>query len=191
MVLISSKYVGKNVQSFLWSLLVTFRLHISFSKYDLHLTQWFYFLGLSLGTVDMSVYLPSDKTPWDIAAGTFMLQTQPLMVCPGHVLIGQDPFLCHGYMQFCQLCLVIQSDMLNLFHSPDHLLFFFPFFFSTQTWTSETVSVTVESDSLQFPLPDVVITTDARTIHRACIWRVLGYLYPLVEPDQILCTSFI
>ena len=59
--LIRSKWAGKRAESFLCPLLVHIGQHINFSKHDLHLIQRFCLLGLFWDTVNMSVYLPSDK----------------------------------------------------------------------------------------------------------------------------------
>ena len=44
---------------------------------------------------------------------------------------------------------------------------------------------------MQFPLPDLVIATDAMPTHRAFIFRDLGYLYQLVVLGQVLCVELI
>ena len=65
----------------------------------------------------MSVSLPSNKC----------IEIQQL----AHALLLSQPILCaHGHAQLCQLCHVIQSDMLSLYQSPTHLFISFsPFSF--------------------------------------------------------------
>ena len=59
--LFTLKWAGKRACLFLCSLLVCLGVHINFSKSDLHLSQFFTFLGLCWDTVCMSVSLPTDK----------------------------------------------------------------------------------------------------------------------------------
>ena len=65
------------------------------------------------------------------------------------------------------------------------------------TFTSSTASALRLSQSqkspilLQFPQPDVVITTDATPNHWAFYFQGSWLMYPVVEPGQVLCTMFI
>ena len=60
----------------------------------------------------MSVSLPSNKC----------IEIQQL----AHALLLSQPIFCaHGHAQLCQLCHVIQSDMLSLYQSPIHLFIYF------------------------------------------------------------------
>ena len=66
---------------------------------------------------------------------------------------------------YCRLCHVIQSDMLTVYPSPNHL--FSPVHFSfSALYQLEWLSFLQQNPvPLQFPLPDVVIATGAMPTH--------------------------
>ena len=113
-----SKWAGKRAHSFVCSLLVWLGLHINFSKYDLCLTQTFCFLGLCVDIVYMSVSLPLDKFADNQQLALSLWQDQHVTVCQVMSFLGKANFL---PMATPNLCHVIQSDMLTIYHSPTHL----------------------------------------------------------------------
>ena len=88
-------------------------------------------------------------------------------------------------------CVVSFSDMLNVYHSPAHL--FCSFHFSLPALHQLKILSQLQQSPVtsQFPLLDVVNGIDATPNHCAFYFRVLGCLYPLMDPGQILCTRFI
>ena len=83
----------------------------------------------------------------------------------------RPPFFAIRHVQLSQLSCVIQSDVLNVYHFPDHL-----FFIST---LPSSIASALEKSQLQhgsvpfqFPLPDVVIATDATPIYRIINFQV-------------------
>ena len=191
MVLVCSKWAGKRACSFLYSLLVRLGLHINFSKSDLCLTQTFCFLGLCWDTVHMSVSLPPDKIADIQQLALSLLQSEYVTVCKVMSFMGKANFCTDGHSQLQCLCQVIQSDMLHVYHSPNHLFSHIPFSLSSShqlAWLSHLQQSPVP---LQFPLPDVVIATDAMPTHRAFYFQGSLYLYQLVDPGQVLCVGLI
>ena len=126
---------------FLCSLLVCLELHI-FSKSELCLTQCFCLLRLFWDTVDVSVSKPSDKVLEIEQLGHSLLQIQPVSPS-GLVFLGETNFCTNRYSQLCQLCGVILSDILNVYHSLAPL-----FCLSSSVSTSENASVATVSSSL-------------------------------------------
>ena len=92
---------------FLSSLLVSLGLHINLSKYELHLTQHFPFLGLCQDTVDMSVSLPSDKLAEILQLSHSLFQRQPVTVNQTMSLLATPIFCASGHAQHCQLCQMV------------------------------------------------------------------------------------
>ena len=165
LVLVCSKQAGKRAHLFLCSLLVCLGLHINFSKSDLHLSQSFTFLGLCWDTVHMSVSLPPDKLADIQQLALSLLQTPHVTVCKVMSFLGKPNFCTNGHSQLHHLCYVIQSDMLHVYHSP--MQFFSHVHFSLSSlyqleWLAKLKQSPVP---LQFPLPDVVIATDATLTH--------------------------
>ena len=165
LVLVCSKWVDKRTHLFLCSLLVCLDLPINFSKSDLHLTQTFCFLGLCWDTVHMSVSLPPDKLADIQQLALSLLQTPHVTVCRVMSFLGKANFYTNGHSQLQCLCHVIQSGMLCVFHSPTQL--FSCVYFSLSSlcqleWLTHWQQSLVP---LQFPLPDVVIATDATPTH--------------------------
>ena len=83
-------------------------------------------------------------------------------------------FCTSGHSQLWHLCHVIQSDMLHVYHSPNHLFSQVHFSLSSLCqleWLSQLQQSPVP---LQFPLPDVVIATDTTPTHWAFYFQGSG-----------------
>ena len=174
LVLVHSKQAGKRACSFLCPLFVCLGLHINFSKPDLWLTQTFCFLGLHWDTVCMSVSLLPDKLADIQQVGLSLLHNKHLIVHMVMSFLGKANFCTNGHSQLWQLCWVIQSDMLTVYHSPAHL--FSPVHFSHSSlhqleWLSQLQQSPIP---LQFPLCDVVIATDAMPTHWSFYFQGAG-----------------
>ena len=161
LVLVRSKRAGKRARLFLCSLLVRLGLHINFSKSDLCLSQSFTFLGLCWDTVHMSVSLPPDKLADIQQLALSLLHTPHVKVCKVMSFLGKANFCINGHSQLRQLCRVIQSDMLSVYHSPTHLFSRVHFSPSSLRQLDQLAHLQQSPVPLQFPLPDVVIATDA------------------------------
>ena len=164
LVLICSKLAGKRACLFLCSLLVCLGLHINFSKSDLCLSQSFTFWGLCWDTVHMSVSLPPDKLA-DIQQLALSLWTSHVTVCKVMSFLGKANFCTNGHSQLHPLCCVIQSDMLSVYHSPTQLFSCVHFSLSSLHQLEWLAKLQQSPVPLQFPLPDVVIATDATPTH--------------------------
>ena len=68
----------------------------------------------------MPVSLPSDKHIEIQHLAHALLQGQPITVHKVMSVLGKTTFHANGHAQLCQLCSVIQSDMLNVNHPPVH-----------------------------------------------------------------------
>ena len=191
MVLVHSKQAGKRACLFLCSLLVWLGLHINFSKPDHHLTQIFSFLGLCWDTVHIPVSLPPDKLADIQQLALSLLQNQHVTVYRVMAFSGKANFCTNGHSQLWPLCHVIQSDMLHVDHSPTHLFSFIHFPLSSLHQLEQLSHWQKSPVPLQFPLPDVVISTDAIPTHWAFYFQDLVYLYQLVDPGQVLCGGII
>ena len=167
LVLIHSKWVGKRAQLFLCSLLVHLGLHINFSKSDLCLSWTFMFLGLCWDTVHMLVSLPPDKLADIQQLALSLLWTLHVTVHKVMYFLVKANFCTNGHSQLCCLCHVIQSDMLSVYHSPMQLFSHVLFSLSSLCQLEWLVHLQDSPVPLQFPLPDVVIATDATPTHWA------------------------
>ena len=148
-----------------------------FSKSDLHLSQTFTFLGLCWDTVCMSVSLPPDKLA-DIQQLAFsLLQTTHLTVCRVMSFLGKANFCTNGHSQLCHLCHVIQHDMLHVYHSPMQLFSCVHLSLFSLCQLEWLANLQQSPIPLQFPLPDVVIATDAIPTHWAFYFQ--GSALPL------------
>ena len=143
------------------SLLGHLGLHINFSKSDLCLSQSFTFLGLCWDTVHMLVSLPPDKLADIQQLALSLLHTPHVMVRKVMSFLGKANFCINGHSQLWQLCRVIQSDMLGVYHSPTHLFSRVHFSPSSLCQLDQLAKLQQSPVPLQFPLPDVVIATDA------------------------------
>ena len=125
----------------------------------------FCFLGLSWDTVHMPVSLPPDKLADIQQLALSLLQTQPVTVFWLMSFLGTANFCANGHSKLQRLCCVIQSDMFTVYHSPTYL--FSPVHFSLSAlcqleWLCHWQQSPVP---LQYPLPDVIITTDTMHTH--------------------------
>ena len=130
----------------------------------------------------MSVSLPPDKLAdiWQLALS--LLQSQHVTVHQVMSFLGKANFCTNGHSQLWHLCHVIQSDMLHV------LPFSYPFIFSGSfshsslhqlEWLSQLQQCPVP---LQFPLPDVVIPTDAMSLDWAFYFQGSGLLSSVSGP---------
>ena len=88
--------------------------------------------------------------------------------------LGKANFCTNGHSQLQCLCHVIQSDMLSVYHSPTHLfsrVHFSPLSLHQRDWLAKLQQSPLP---LQFPLPDVVIATDATPTHWAFYFQGNG-----------------
>ena len=177
LVLVHSKWAGKRAHLFLCSLLVRLGLHINFSKSDLHLSQSFTFLGLCWDTVCMSVSLTLDKLADIQQLALALLQTPHVTVRKVMSFLGKANFCTNGHSQLRCLCRVIQSDMLSVYHSPTQLFSHVHFSPSSSCQLEQLAKLQQSPVPLQFPLPDVVIATDATPTHWTFYFQ--GYGLPL------------
>ena len=74
----------------------------------------------------------------------------------------------------CGACHVIQSDMLHVYHSPTHLFSLVHFFHSSLCQLGQLSHLQQSPVPLQFPLPDVDITTYAISTHWAFYFQGSG-----------------
>ena len=174
LVLVHSKWAGIRARLFLCSLLVRLGLHINFSKSDLCLSQSFTFLGLCWDTVHMSVSLPPDKLADIQQLALSLLHTPHVTVCKVMSFLGKANFCINGHSQLWRLCRVIQSDMLSVYHSPTHLFSCVHFSPLSLCQLDRLANLQQSSVPLQFPLPDVVIATDATPTRWAFYFQGFG-----------------
>ena len=176
LVLVYSKQAGKRACLFLCSLWVHLGLHINISKSYFHLTQAFCFLGLCWDTVHMSVSLPPDMLADIQQVALPLLQTQHVTVCMVISFLGKANFFTNGHSQLWHLCCVIQSDMLCVYHSPNHLFSHVHFSLSSLCKLEWLAHLQQSPVPLQFPLPDVVIATDAIPTHWAFYFQWVTFI---------------
>ena len=174
LVLVHSTWASKRAHSLLCSLLVRLGLHINFSKSDLCLTQTFCFLELCWDTVHMSVSLPPDKLVDIQHLALSLLQNQHVTVHRAMYFLGEANLCTNGQSQLWNLCHVIQSDMLYVYHSPTHLFSYVHFSLSSLHQLEQLSHLQQDPVPLQFPLPDVVIATDAMPSHLAFYFQESG-----------------
>ena len=174
LVLVCSKQAGKRAHLFLCCLLVHLGLHINFSKSDLHLSQSFTFLGLCWDTVCMLVSVPPDKLADIQQLALSLLRTPHVTVCKVMSFLGKANFCTNGHSQLQHLCHVIQSDMLSVYHSPTQLFSCVHFSLSSLHQLEQLSTLQQSPVPLQFPLPDVIIATDATPTHWAFYFQGSG-----------------
>ena len=123
-------------------------------------------------TVCLSVSLPPDKLADIQQLALSLLQTLHVTVCKVMSFLGKANFCTNDHSQLHHLCHVIQSDMLSVYHSPTQLFLHVHFsLFSLHQWLAKLQQSPVP---LQFPLPDVVIATDATPTHLAFYFQGSG-----------------
>ena len=120
-----------------------------------------------LDTVHMSVSLPPDKLVDIQQLALSLLQTQHVTVHRVMSFLGKAIFCTSGHSQLWSLYHVIQSDMLHVYHSPTHLFSHVHFPLSSLCQLEQLAHLQQSPVPLQFPLPDVVVATDAMPTHWA------------------------
>ena len=173
-IFVHSKWAGKRARLFLCSLLVRLGLHINFSKSDLCLYQSFTFLGLCWDTVCMLVSLPPGKLADIQQLALFLLCTPHVTVHKVMSFLGKANFCTNGHSQLRHLCCVIQSDMLSVYHSPTQLFSCVHFSLSSLHQLEWLSNLQQSPVPLHFPLPHVVIATDATPTHWAFYFQGSG-----------------
>ena len=124
----------------------------------------------------LSVSLPPDKLADIQQLALSLLQTQPVKVCRVMSFLGKANFCTSDHYQLLRLCHVIQNDMLTVYHSATHLFSPVHFSFSSLHQLEWLAHLQQSPVPLQFPLPDVVIATDATPIHWAFYFQESGLL---------------
>ena len=138
----------------------------------------------------MSVSLPPDNLADIQQLALSLLQSQYVAVCKVMSFLGKTNFCTNGHSQLWCLCWVIQSGMLHVYHSFIHLFSCIHFSFSLLHQLELLSHLSQSPVHLQFPLPDVVIATDATPTHWTFYFQGSGL--PLsVHPCQVLCLGLI
>ena len=122
----------------------------------------------------MSVSLPPDKLADIQQLALSLLQSQHVTVHRVMSFLGEANFCTNGHSQLQCLCHVIQSDMLHVYHSPTHLFSRGHFCLSLLCQLEQLSHLQQSPVPLQFPLPDVVIATDAMPTHWAIYFQGSG-----------------
>ena len=115
----------------------------------------------------MSVSLPPDKLADIQHLALSLLQTPHVTVHRVMSFLGKANFCTNGHSQLQHLCCVIQSDMLHIYCSPTQLFSCVHFSLSSLCQLEWLAHLQQSPVPLQFPLPDVVIATDATPTHWA------------------------
>ena len=152
------------------------------------MTSWFW---LCWDTLHMSVSLPPDKLADIQQLVLSLLQNQHITVHRVMSFLGKANFCTNDHSQLWLLCCVIQSDMLTIYNSPTHLFSHVHFSLSSLhqlEWLSHLQQSPIP---LQFPLPDVVIATDAMPTHWAFYFQGSGLPLSVVDSGQVLCLGLI
>ena len=162
-----------------------------FFKSDLHLSQSFTFLGLCWDTVHMSVSLPPDKLADIQQLALSLLHTPHVTVRKVMSFLGKANFCINGHSQLRQLCRVIQSDMLSVYHSPTHCFLMFIFLLHPYiNWTSWlTCNKVLFHCNSHFRMWSLLLML--HPLVGPFIFRDLGFLYPLVVHGLVPCLGLI
>ena len=124
----------------------------------------------------MLVSLPPDKLADIQQLALCLLHTPHVTVCKVMSFLGKTNFCTNGHSQLQHLCRVIQSDMLSVYHSPTQLFSCVHFSLSSLHQLEWLSTLQQSPVPLQFPLPDVVIATDATPTHWAFYFQGSGLL---------------
>ena len=116
--------------------------------------------------LDMPVSLLSENLLKIQKLAHAFLQRQPVALHQCMSFLGKATFCVNGHAQLCQLCHVIQSDILNIHHSLSHLFLSFHLSLPVQCHVQRS-QLQQRLVPLQYPLPALVIATDAMTHHWA------------------------
>ena len=122
----------------------------------------------------MSVFLPPDKLADIQQLSLSLLQTTHVTVHKVMSFLGKASFCTNGHSQLHCLCCVIQSDVLSVYHSPMQLFSHVHFSISSLRQLEWLAYLQQSPIPLQFPLPDVVIATDATPTHWAFYFQGSG-----------------
>ena len=126
------------------------------------------------------MYLPSDKLLEIQQLPHSLLHMQHIMV---HMVIffwGKITFCANGHAQLCQLCCVIQSNILYVYHSPTHLLSPFTFLFLNGIGCLRSSRFQSFCNFLFLP-----ITGNATPNYWVFYFQGSGFPYPLMEPAEV------
>ena len=126
----------------------------------------------------MSVSLPPDKLADIQQLALSVLWTPHVTVLWVMSFLGKAKFCTNGHYHLQHLCCVIQSDMLCVYHSPTQLFSCVHFSLSSLHQLEWLAHLQQSMVPLQFPLPDVVIVTDATLTHWAFYFQ--GSALPLL-----------
>ena len=122
----------------------------------------------------MLVSLPPDKLADIQQVALSLLWTPHVTVCKVMSFLGKANFCTNGHSQLHCLCHVIQSDMLHVYHSPKQLFSHVHFSLPSLCQLEWLAHLQQSPVPLQFPLPDVVIATDASPTHWAFSFQGSG-----------------
>ena len=122
----------------------------------------------------MSISLPPDKLADIQWLALSLLHTQDVTVCMVMSFLVKANFCSNGHSQLQCLCCVIQSDMICVYHFPTHLFLHLHFSLSSLCELEWLAHLQQSPVPLQFPLPDVVIVTDAMPTHWAFYFQGSG-----------------
>ena len=140
----------------------------------------------------MSVSLPPDKLVEIQQLALSMLWTLHVTVCKVMSFLGKANFCTNGHSQLHRLCCVIQSDMLSVYHSSMQLFSCVLFSLSSLCQLEWLAHLQQSPVPLQFPLPDVVIATDATPTHWAFYFQGSGLpLWVSGSWSGSLCRAYI
>ena len=122
----------------------------------------------------MLVSLPPDKLADIQQLALSLLHTPHVTVCKVMSFLGKTNFCTNGPSQLQHLCCVIQSDMLSVYHSPTQLFSCVHFSLSSVHQLGRLSTLQQSPVPLHFPLPDVIIATDATPTHWAFYFQGSG-----------------
>ena len=122
----------------------------------------------------MSVYLPPDNLADIHQLAHSLLQSQHVTVHWVMSFLGKANFCTNGHSQLWHLCCVIQSDMLHVYHSPNHLFSCIHISLSLLHHLEQLSHLQKSPVPLQFPLLDWVIVTDATPTNWAFTFQGSG-----------------
>ena len=120
-----------------------------------------------------------------MALGCFLVADSICEVCHVMSFLARPTFVPVAMHNFAHYVLSFRGQ-LNVNHLPADLFCFFCLSFSVLHHLSYS-----RGHFIVISFPDVVIATDTMPNQWDFIFRVLGYLHPLVVPCQILCVEFI
>ena len=122
----------------------------------------------------MLVSLPPDKLADIQQLCLSLLHIPHVTVHKVMSFLGKATFCTNGHYQLHCLCHIIQSDMLSVYHSPMQLFSHVHFSVSSLHQLEPLAHLQQSPVPLQFPLPDVVIATDATPTHWAFYFQGCG-----------------